>query len=271
MNPEVAERARGVFDALAVRGRPFESILASDFADWRMFFRFVKDASADPTTALGELNAASFLGKHDISVSAWGKSVKERSPLFKEEFEKFMRIERVREALAADLGVETPPRVEAENENVAAGDPSPPNVSNDASHQIPAAPAVPSSTPPRRVASSPRGAAASNGDGDAAFVAAASPAASERLRDPQKNGAADDDVETARTTHVTSEFHRERVLAYLDGFKTLLLDLRQKVDEIATANVLTVGGAVERADARLETALARVDAMVQEETRTLRR
>lgn len=265
MNPEVAERARGVFDALAVRGRPFESILASDFADWRMFFRFVKDASADPTTALGELNAASFLGKHDISVSAWGKSVKERSPLFKEEFEKFMRIERVREALAADLGVETPPRVEAKDENVAAGDPSPPSVSNDASHQIPAAPAVPSSTPPRRVASSPRGAAASNGDGDAAFVAAAS----ERFRNP--HGAGDDDVETTQTTHVTSEFHRERVLAYLDGFKTLLLDLRQKVDEIATANVLTVGGAVERADARLETALARVDAMVQEESRTLRR
>ena len=180
-----------------------------------------------------------------------------------EEFEKFMRIERVREALAADLGVETPPRVEAKDENVAAGDPSPPSVSNDASH--PAAPAVPSSTPPRRVASSPRGAAASNGDGDAAFVAAAS----ERFRNP--HGAGDDDVETTQTTHVTSEFHRERVLAYLDGFKTLLLDLRQKVDEIATANVLTVGGAVERADARLETALARVDAMVQEETRTLRR
>ena len=88
MDPEVAERARGVFDALAVRGRPFEDIQASDFADWRMFFRFVKDASADPTTALGELNATSFLGKHDISMSAWGKSVKERSPLFKEEFDK---------------------------------------------------------------------------------------------------------------------------------------------------------------------------------------
>jgi hypothetical protein len=115
MDPEVAERARGVFDALAVRGRPFEDIQASDFADWRMFFRFVKDASADPTTALGELNATSFLGKHDISVSAWGKSVKERSPLFKEEFDKFMRIERVREALAADLGVETPPRRRGES------------------------------------------------------------------------------------------------------------------------------------------------------------
>ena len=40
-------------------------------------------------------------------MSAWGKSVKALA-LFKEEFEKFMRIERVREALAADLGVETP-------------------------------------------------------------------------------------------------------------------------------------------------------------------
>ena len=67
---------------------------------------------------------------------------------------------------------------------------------------------------------------------------------------------------------VSAAFHRERVLAYLDGFKTLLLDLRTKVDEIATASVLTAGGAIERADARLETALARVDAMVEEESRT---
>ena len=263
MDPEVAERARGVFDALAVRGRPFEDIQASDFADWRMFFRFVKDASADPTTALGELNATSFLGKHDISVSAWGKSVKERSPLFKEEFDKFMRIERVREALAADLGVETPPRVEAKDENVAAR----PSVSNEhLSH--PAVPAVPSSTPPRRVASSPRGAAASNGDGDAAF---GDGARETRFRNADRASPSGDGVETAGATRVTSEFHRERVLAYLDGFKTLLVDLRQKVDEIATANVLTVGGAVERADARLETALARVDAMVQEETNAFRR
>jgi hypothetical protein len=265
MDPEVAERARGVFDALAVRGRPFEDIQASDFADWRMFFRFVKDASADPTTALGELNATSFLGKHDISVAAWGKSVKERSPLFKEEFDKFMRIERVREALAADLGVETPPRVEAKDENVAAR----PSVSNEhLSH--PAVPAVPSSTPPRRVASSPRGAAASNGDGDAAFGDGADET---RFRNADRAGG-EAVVETTlqETPHViTPEFHRERVLAYLDGFKTLLVDLRQKVDEIATANVLTVGGAVERADARLETALARVDAMVQEETNAFRR
>ena len=263
MDPEVAERARGVFDALAVRGRPFEDIQASDFADWRMFFRFVKDASADPTTALGELNATSFLGKHDISVAAWGKSVKERSPLFKEEFDKFMRIERVRLALAADLGVETPPRVEAKDEIVAAR----PSVSNEhLSH--PAVPAVPSSTPPRRVASSPRGAAASNGDGDAAFGDGANET---RFRNADRASPSGDGVETTGTTHVTSEFHRERVLAYLDGFKTLLVDLRQKVDEIATANVLTVGGAVERADARLETALARVDAMVQEETNAFRR
>ena len=66
---------------------------------------------------------------------------------------------------------------------------------------------------------------------------------------------------------VDREALRAATLAYLDGFKTLLLDLRTKVDEIATASVLTAGGAVERADARLETALARVDAMVEEESR----
>ena len=249
MDSEVAEKARGVFAALAVRGRPFEEVLASDFADWRMFFRFVKDASADPTTALGELNATSFLGKHDISVSAWGKSVKERSPLFKEEFEKFMRIERVREALAADLGVETPPsRASNGDESVAPG-----GVSNDASPRLAPsprarmAPGVPSGAPPPRAASSPRGATASKSSTDSS-----------------PNGAAPAPAEPA----VSAAFHRERVLAYLDGFKTLLLDLRTKVDEIATASVLTAGGAIERADARLETALARVDAMVEEESRT---
>ena len=254
MDSEVAEKARGVFAALAVRGRPFEEVLASDFADWRMFFRFVKDASADPTTALGELNATSFLGKHDISMSAWGKSVKERSLLFKEEFEKFMRIERVREALAADLGVETPPLPSASNgdESVAAGD-----VSNDASSRLAAsprarmAPDVPSAAPPLRAASSPRGATASS-----------TPASGEAAT--KKNAAAPAPAEPGT---VPAAFHRERVLAYLDGFKTLLLDLRTKVDEIATASVLTAGGAVERADARLETALARVDAMVEEESR----
>ena len=251
MDSEVAEKARGVFAALAVRGRPFEEVLASDFADWRMFFRFVKDASADPTTALGELNATSFLGKHDISVSAWGKSVKERSPLFKEEFEKFMRIERVREALAADLGVETPPsRASNGDESVAPG-----GVSNDASPRLAAsprarmAPGVPSGAPPPRAASSPRGATAVF-DG---FVSERRGAGARRAGARRAGG-------FARS--------RERVLAYLDGFKTLLLDLRTKVDEIATASVLTAGGAVERADARLETALARVDAMVEEESRT---
>ena len=254
MDSEVAEKARGVFAALAVRGRPFEEVLASDFADWRMFFRFVKDASADPTTALGELNATSFLGKHDISMSAWGKSVKERSPLFKEEFEKFMRIERVREALAADLGVETPPsRASNGDESVAAG-----GVSNDASPRLAASPrarmvpGVPSGAPPPRAASSPRGVTASKSSTDSS-----------------PNGAAPAPAEPAPAEPaVSAAFHRERVLAYLDGFKTLLLDLRTKVDEIATASVLTAGGAVERADARLETALARVDAMVEEESRT---
>ena len=251
MDPEVAEKARGVFVELAAHGRPFEEILSSDFANWRMFFRFVKDASADPTTSLGELNATSFLGKHDISVSAWGKSVKERSPLFKEEFEKFMRIERVREALAADLGTETPPRPAASDEDA--------TVATETRVTKDIAPDVPSNVPPPRVASdasdSPRGAPVRE--------APASKLADEPAADAPS-------FVTRLEPDVPAAFHRERVLAYLDGFKTLLLDLRSKVDEIATANVLTVAGAVERAESRLETALARVDAMTAEETEVRR-
>ena len=46
----------------------------------------------------------------------------------------------------------------------------------------------------------------------------------------------------------------------------MLLDLQSKVDEIATSNLLNVGGAVERANARLEQALERVAAMTIEES-----
>ena len=115
----------------------------------------------NPTTALGELNATSFLGKHDISVSAWGKSVKERSPLFKEEFEKFMRIERVREALAADLGPETP-RPRASN-----GDESVVGVSNDASPRLAASQGARAHGPRRslRRAAAPRRVVAARRDG----------------------------------------------------------------------------------------------------------
>jgi hypothetical protein len=67
-------------------------------------------------------------------------------------------------------------------------------------------------------------------------------------------------------THVSVRYHRERVLAYLGGFKALLLDVQEKIDEIATSAVTRVGGAVDRANDRVEQALARLEGMVREES-----
>ena len=56
------------------------------------------------------------------------------------------------------------------------------------------------------------------------------------------------------------------MLAYLGGFKILLLDLQERVDEIATSNVMRAGEAVEKANARIDQALERLEAMVEEES-----
>ena len=85
--------------------RQLHRVLDADFSAWRVFFRGLKELSNDQTSALGELAAGGFLGRNDITMSNWGKSVKERSELFKEEFDRFIGLAEVRGALAKDLGM----------------------------------------------------------------------------------------------------------------------------------------------------------------------
>lgn len=262
MDNDVTDKARSVFTALAVHGVPLVDVLASDFANWRLFFRHVKDSLNDPTTNLGELSSGSFLGKRDIVVANWGTRVKERSPLFKAEFEAFILIDEVRNALAADLGMEallalpvtTAPAVSAvavsslaqtkqpTEESIVVPQVTPAEPVNDDHATNNACPAVPKTPVPiTRVA-----------------------------HDTSENTNDDDSVEpdVMSGTHVTAAYHRQRICSYLDGFKTLLVDLQERVDEIATCSVVTVAGAVERANLRLEQALERVETMTLEETAT---
>ena len=104
-DPELKAKARDVFTALTANGASFTEFLDADFSAWRVFFRGLKELSNDQTSALGELAAGSFLGRNDIMMSNWGKSVKERSELFKEEFDRFIGLPEVRGALAKDLGM----------------------------------------------------------------------------------------------------------------------------------------------------------------------
>jgi hypothetical protein len=104
-DPELKAKARDVFTALTANGASFTEFLDADFSAWRVFFRGLKELSGDQTSALGEIASGGFLGRNDITMSNWGKSVKERSELFKEEFERFISLREVREALAKDLGM----------------------------------------------------------------------------------------------------------------------------------------------------------------------
>ena len=104
-DPELKAKARDVFTALTANGASFTEFLDADFSAWRVFFRGLKELSNDQTSALGELAAGGFLGRNDITMSNWGKSVKERSELFKEEFDRFIGLAEVRGALAKDLGM----------------------------------------------------------------------------------------------------------------------------------------------------------------------
>ena len=252
MDDDLRQKAQDVFAALAVNGASFTEFLDTDFSSWRVFFRAVKDFAADQSTALAALANAGFLGRHEISVANWGKSVKERSPLFKEEFEKFIALEEVREALAKDLGVAPPPPPSPLVALKTAA--SPLADRSNATFASPAPSAI------AKASTSPRAAAA-------AAAAAAAPPAEPAIVAPAPSDGAVVQVELdVSQTHVTVERHRERVLAYLDGFKALLLDLQERVDEIATSNVMRAGEAVEKANARIDQALERLEAMVEEES-----
>lgn len=250
MDDDLRQKAQDVFAALAVNGASFTEFLDTDFSSWRVFFRAVKDFAADQSTALAALANAGFLSRHEISVANWGKSVKERSPLFKEEFEKFIALEEVREALAKDLGVAPPPPPSP----LAAVRPaaSPLADKSNATFASPAPSAI------AKASTSPKAAEAE--------VEAAPPAEPPVVAPAPPNGAVVQVELDVSQTHVSVEHHRERVLAYLGGFRALLLDLQERVDEIATSNVMRAGEAVEKANARIDQALERLEVMVEEES-----
>jgi|TARA_B110000459_G_scaffold129804_1_gene142043 hypothetical protein len=67
-------------------------------------------------------------------------------------------------------------------------------------------------------------------------------------------------------THVPLEHHRERIMAYLNGFETLLESLRAKTDAVAAAALVDAPAAVEELRGRLDVALDRVGGMIAEES-----
>ena len=277
-DPELKAKARDVFTALTANGASFTEFLDADFSAWRVFFRGLKELSNDQTSALGELAAGGFLGRNDITMSNWGKSVKERSELFKEEFDRFIGLAEVRGALAKDLGMasQAPPASPLAAMRAAASREASPakenagDTANDAArgtehsparaidggdegasgsrHPKPPSPprATPTTMPPAMMAKTPL-------RPDAAVEVVTNPSAAAVVVD-------------ISATHVPVEHHRERIMAYLSGFENLLASLRVKTDALASAPLVDAPAAVEELRGRLDVALERVAGMIAEES-----
>ena len=181
---------------------------------------------------------------------------------------KFMGLSEVRRALASDLGCTGPPPPSpikpaspAAMAAVAASVASP----------APGTEPEPSVVPTTQAAA----AAATTTETETAVVEALAPPLShgdaqdkqqEQHQPPQPpvisfGGDSGDDEAT-----VTAAFHRERVLAYLGGFKGLLLSLQEHLDAVATANVMRVGAELDAANNRLDKALENVERMITAES-----
>ena len=284
-DPELKAKARDVFTALTANGASFTEFLDADFSAWRVFFRGLKELSNAQTSALGELAAGGFLGRNDITMSNWGKSVKERSELFKEEFDRFIGLAEVRGALAKDLGLssQAPPASPLAAMRAAASREASPakenagDTANDAArhrgtehsparaidggdgqgasahhhgshHPKPPSPprAAPHPMPPAMMAKTPL-------RPDAAVEVVTNPSAAAVVVD-------------ISATHVPVEHHRERIMAYLSGFENLLASLRVKTDALASAPLVDAPAAVEELRGRLDVALERVAGMIAEES-----
>ena len=67
MDDEMRDKAREVFTALTSGVEPvgakFDALFNDDFASWRVFFRAIKDLTADTESALAELSGNGFLAR----------------------------------------------------------------------------------------------------------------------------------------------------------------------------------------------------------------
>ena len=275
------EKAVDLFVELATRSSTFAGVVQTRYAEWRNLFRVLKDLKNDETSALSSVarDASS-----PTDFEQWGR---ERSPMFADEFEKFLSDARCVEAVCEDLGASERVRGRATGETSTPVRETPEAV-KDAEKSF-----RKMKTPSRAVevemgaekmenfvAEKPRG----GGLGAAARVETREPMRANvtpppraaqvvqksppptpmpsQLSPPQseyatpasgrkpKNGAAS----------ASEAAHVEHLMSYLTGFHGLLFGLKDHVERIRGATIENVSHELARTDARLDTAIARLEA-----------
>lgn len=280
---ESRRRATELFVELASGSTTFTAVVSTRYAEWRNLFRVLKELRDDETSALRGCAAD---GSAPTDFESWGR---ERSPMFADEFGKFLRHEGCVGAVEVDLGCEAlARRAETPAGKSAPGTP----VGRDATNgTVVDAGVVEVEKSFRRMKTPSRASgsmeadyahekpAARTGLGGAARVTVApeptngtpqmraqaaqkSPPPTPRPAQlsPPANEYADYAAKTPQASAATNEAHVEHLMSYLTGFHGLLFGLKDHVERIRGATIENVAHELARTDARLDTAIARLEA-----------
>ena len=290
---EDEQKARGVslFVELASGSASFADVVSARYAEWRNLFRILKELKADETSALRSVSLDA-LAPTDFG--NWGR---ERQPMFADEFGKFLAHEGCVEAVAEDLDARDaleaarsgapPPVAKAATPAERATTPvreversfrrmktpsAGGRVMESDVNYVQEKPArresrsnggglgaptrVAETREPARAGSMPPTQMVQKSPPPTPMPSQLSPPQSEYETPP--NGA----LARASPRAVTSANaeHVEHLMSYLTGFHGLLFGLKDHVERIRGATIENVAHELARTDARLDTAIARLEA-----------
>lgn len=271
------KRAAGaLFAALAEGSVTFNDVVAARFAEWRALFSYLKQLKDDERSAFSSVASSSGVCEFDT----WGR---ERQPMFGDEFGKMLKHAGVVEAIGDDLGVrasvaaaasparrddtaafegvenvehafrrmKTPSRVVREPVEIEVN-----VVQEKATRGLGAATRVERATEPTPAPAPAPRSVVQNSPPPTPRPAQLSPPPNEYERyTPQTT------QETTTTGATASDdAHVEHLMSYLTGFHGLLFGLKDHVERIRSATIENVAHELARTDARLDTAIARLEA-----------
>lgn len=244
--------ARDVFCALRSRQCAFEDVLRDRFADWRALFATLKELKARDGSALRDVAKAT----SSCEFEHWGR---ERSAMFVDEFAKMMANAAVVEAIGDDLGCAPTERERtgrgAREGNASSGEPS-----GSAFGMITVQRELELSDARERGRETPT----MGSRGRARNSPPPTPRPSHLSPPPNEYGKYAIKVDASPTAD--DDAHTEHLMSYLTGFHGLLFGLKDHVERIRTATIENVAEELARTDARLDTAIARLEAAMSVES-----
>lgn len=295
LDDDARRRSADLFVALASRQTTFADVIKDKFAEWRQLFVGMKSLKKDDGSALSGVAQRSGA---PCEFDTWGR---ERSPMFSDEFERFLADEACVEACAEDLGAfealraalagaasgreKTPVKTPG---SVAGGGIGGGDVASEVERSFrrmktPSASAAERDAEPESfVVEKPRAASVRGTLGGATRVETVAAPTREPMRanvtppptrtagmtvkkspppTPMPAQLSPPQSEYANTTPtIGDEAHVEHLMSYLTGFHGLLFGLKEHVKRIREATVENVAHELARTDARLDTAIARLEA-----------